>query len=80
MLSSGASVEAARARDISLSLPPVVRADNLAGESVRINGIAMLSCPVSAVTIKVAIDATDNVHRRLCKGNEAWDCDEVLNS
>ena len=33
-----------------------------------INGSAILNCPVSAVTIKVAIDATESDHQRLRAG------------
>jgi hypothetical protein len=35
-----------------------------------IKGMAMLSCPESAVTIKVAKDATARDHHRLCGADE----------
>ena len=43
-----------------------------------INGSAMLSCPVSTVTIHVARDATDRDHQRLWTDDEDVAFDEII--
>jgi hypothetical protein len=44
-----------------------------------IKGMAMLSCPESAVTIKVARDATERDHQRLWGGDKDFSRALIIN-
>jgi hypothetical protein len=46
--------------------------------SAMIAGSAMLSCPLSAVTSRVAMDATDSDSQRRLRDDRDSSCDKVM--